>query len=117
MIEAEMHFSNRTDSEVVAASRTLSAQYAAFVTTMSRRLLARANEVDRLNKSNICSTSKLANKGRKNKRLKQENKDLTELARILKLQIEESERVRVQAQSQHQQIMAAFHERNRDNYN
>ena len=70
MIGAEIYLSSKSDPEIVAASRTLSAQYAASLTTMSQRLLARTSEVDHLKNQISELHQTLATKDRKNKDLR-----------------------------------------------
>ena len=113
MIGAVNRFSSKADSEIIAESRMLSNQYAASVTIMSRRLMARVSEIDHLNMQISELRQKLANKDSENKMLKQENQELKKFAdwyaHDLQPRIEELERERVQIQGQHRQITAEVH--------
>lgn len=106
----EIHFSTRSDAEVVAGSRMLGAQYAASVTTLSRRLLQRVKEVDELKIQISNLQQMLADKSKKNKILKQENKELKKCvdlyAQNLQPRLTELEQEKEQILSNYQQLTA-----------
>lgn len=62
MLEADMYFSYTIDSEIVAKSIILNAQYVVFVTIISQRLLVGVREINELNNQIININRMLADK-------------------------------------------------------
>lgn len=112
MVGAELYFSTRSDTEVVAGTRMLGSQYAAAVNTMTRRFLARENEVIELKLQVLELQEKLASKRQKIEDLKNENKELWECvekyARRIQPHIDEMERKTEQLQKDQQSLTAEF---------